>query len=363
MEKLIEKTKRTLIEVGEALGIRNLDADPGVIFVTGGSGVIGHRIASRLLDAGYEKVRVGSQKAENVQDLHRLGADVVDFCWEREETYAKALVGVKSVLCTIPYTKHWCKHFLAFLEACNMAGVKHLIKLSIMHATVNDDFQDVPLIREHGDCDEALIKFVNPEVPLTAPIMGGDADIVGIGTEVLRPNMSYTILYAAHFMSNPFYFQGHELRRVDATDKEPINYYGASGNHGVNYVSPNDVAEVAMRVLLAPKEHYNKEYTLTGPAPIKDQKVADLLSQYLQKHIVYVDQPLLEFGKNIKKKDDAKWMMTDLVALEKLKASGVEERATFVSPDIEAICGRPPQTFEDYLRATDLMTPIETGKH
>lgn len=80
-------------------------------------------------------------------------------------TYAKALVGVKSVLCTIPNSKQWRKHFLAFLEACNMAGVKHLIKLSIIHATVNDAFQDVPLIRGHGDCDEALIKFINPKKP------------------------------------------------------------------------------------------------------------------------------------------------------------------------------------------------------
>jgi len=49
----------------------------------------------------------------------------------------------------------------------------------------------------------------------------------------------------------------------------------------VNYVSPNDVAEVAVRVLMAPREHYNKEYTLTGET-IKDQQVADLLSKVRQ---------------------------------------------------------------------------------
>jgi hypothetical protein len=34
MQNLIVKTKHTLIEVVEALGIRNLDGEPGQIFVT-----------------------------------------------------------------------------------------------------------------------------------------------------------------------------------------------------------------------------------------------------------------------------------------------------------------------------------------
>jgi len=46
-------------------------------------------------------------------------------------------------------------------------------------------------------------------------------------------SVSYTILYASHFMSSPFTFQGKDL----FDDKmKPSIYYGASGNHGVNYV-------------------------------------------------------------------------------------------------------------------------------
>lgn len=158
--------------------------------------------------------------------------------------------------------------------------------------------------------------------------MGADAEFVGIGSETLHPNMSNTILYTSHLMSNPLYFQGHDLH-CDGTDI-PISYYGASGNHGVNYVSPNDVAEVAMRVLLAPKEYYNKEYTLTGPAAIRDQQIADMLSRNLRKSVVYVDQPLLEFGRNIKRNESSRWMMTDLVALENLnRAESKKELVLF----------------------------------
>jgi uncharacterized protein YbjT (DUF2867 family) len=117
--------------------------------------------------------------------------------------------------------------------------------------------------------------------------------------------MSYTILYASHFMSNPFTFQGKELR-----DSATLStFYGASGNRGVNYVSPNDVAEVAVRVLLEPTEHYNKEYTLTGRESITDQQVADYIGKHLQKPVMYVDQPLHEFTTELQVGGDPDWMV------------------------------------------------------
>lgn len=183
------------------------------------------------------------------------------------------ITGVKSVLCCIPYTRLWYEHFPSFLDACKNAGVKHFIKLSFYHARVpGDRFKSVALVREHGDCDEMLIKTIKPE-KFIAPVMGGDMADVGLDFEV--PNMSYTILYASHLMSNPFTFQGKELRQTVTT---PATYFGASSNRGVNYVSPNDVAEVAVRILMAPRDYYNKEYTLTGET-IKDQQVAVLLSK------------------------------------------------------------------------------------
>jgi len=121
------------------------------------------------------------------------------------------------------------------------------------------------------------------------------------------------------------------------------------------------VAEAAVRVLLEPRAHYNKEYTLTGPGPVTDQQVADLLSKYLKKPVMYVDQPLHVFENGIKVSGDPNWMVEDLVALEKIKASGTEDNHAFVSGDFEKLCGHPPETYEGYLRMTNVMTPVETG--
>lgn len=351
VEGFIRRSSKTLVQVGEALGIRNLDPDSGLIFVTGGTGVMGHRVAQRLLNAGFPSVRLGTHHTGALTEMEKLGAEVVDFAWDREETYANALKGVKSVLCTVPYIQGWDKHFPKFLEACKEAGVKHFVKISYYHARDDDDkTQEIPLAQAHQRCDDLLIKTLTPAV---SNIMTGDVDV---GVDFSVPNMSYTILYASHFMSNPLVLQGKELRNGN-----PGTFFGSSGNHGVNYVSPNDVAEAATHCLLEPRTHYNKEYTLTGPEAIIDQQVADLLGKHLERPVMYVDQPLRIFKQEMKQAGDAAWMVNDLAAMEKVKASGAEESQNFVSDDFEKICGHKAETFKEYLERYDTMTPMEMG--
>lgn len=352
MEDAIHRTTVKMMQVGEALGIRNLDPESGRIFVTGGTGVIGHRVATRLMRAGYPMVRVGAHRPDILEDFNKMGAEVADFHWDHEETYEKALHGVKSVLCTCAYTKDWQKHFPVFLEACKKAGVRHFVKVSFYHARQSGDpFQEVPLVRAHGDCDEMLIKSLTP---MMQSVMQGESDV---SLDFGRPHMSYTILYASHFMSTPFTFQGKELRESSTLS----TFYGASGNKGVNYVSPNDVAEMAVRVILEPRSHYNKEYTVTGPKAITDQQVADLISKHLNKPVMYVDQPLHEFKSELQLCGDPDWMVQDLVGLEKVKATGNEESLGFISRDFEAVCNHKPESFEEYLRMEDMMTKVERG--
>jgi NAD(P)H dehydrogenase (quinone) len=306
METIIDVATQATIklrQVGEALGLRNLDPESGKIFLTGGSGVIGHRVALRLLRAGYADVRIGALRPESLEELNKMGAEIADFAWDKEETYEKALKGVKSVLCTTAYQKDWQAHFPVFLAACKKAGVRHFVKISFYHARDKGDvFHEVPLVRAHGHCDNLLIKTLAGDSfqhELQAEV------VTARPSNVLPPHMSYTVLYASHFMSNPFTFQGNELRESSTLS----TFYGASGNRGVNYVSPNDIAEVAVRVLLEPCAHYNKEYTLTGPEAITDQQVADFIGKHLKKPVMYVDQPLHEFTTELQVSGDPDWMV------------------------------------------------------
>mmetsp|Transcript_4367 Transcript_4367/g.5973 ORF Transcript_4367/g.5973 Transcript_4367/m.5973 type:complete len:163 (+) Transcript_4367:279-767(+) len=158
-------------------------------------------------------------------------------------------------------------------------------------------------------------------------------------------------------MSNPMVFQGKTIMK----DEKPAVFYGSSHEKGVNYVSPNDVAEVAVRVLFDPRPHLGKEYALTGPEAVSDQTVAKLLGQAFEKPVMYVDQPIKTFEESERFSGHPDWMVNDLVALETIKAEGIEDSKSFVSDDIKNICGHDAETFEAYLEDRSHMTPKEMG--
>ena len=285
-DKVMRLSGRKLVQIGEALGFQNLDPDAGKILITGGTGIIGHRVAQRLLlgntakDGNNNPLRIGCHQTESLPEFEKQGAEIVEFDWNKEGTYAAALQGIKSVLCTIPYQQGWSQHFPAFIKACKVAGVKHIVKLSFYHANASNDslFQNVPLVREHAACDEQLVNMAIPPLDLT-PALAADASVEwdddddgegagGGGGRTRR--LSYTIIHASHFMSNPTVYQEDLIRRER-------RFIGASGFKGVAYVSPNDVADVAVRALLAPKGFRKKTLHLTGDKVITDQEVADVL--------------------------------------------------------------------------------------
>lgn len=173
-----EGTERFSDIVSEKLGLQHHELVTGKLFITGGKGIIGYRVALRLLDSGHPSVRVGFRHPDEecAQELSQKGAEVADFCWNDETTYASALEGVKIVFCVTPYVENWAKSFPAFLRACETAGVQYFVKMSFYHSRRTDEpFQKVHMVRLHGKCDELLAKSKIP----------------------------YTILSASHFMSNP----------------------------------------------------------------------------------------------------------------------------------------------------------------
>lgn len=221
----------------------NVDPRPGRILILDGNGVIGYRVAARLLDSGYPTVRIGIADTElaEIAPLVKKGAEVKEFVWSKDYTYAQCLDDVQSVYCAFPAEGGMDERYPKFITACKKAGVKHVVQLSFFHAvkehstgmsnfatmsTSTDPFESVPMVQIHGWCDHRLIKS----------------------------NLNYTILFASHLMSNPLRYQGETI-------KKEHKFYGASGGKGVNYVSPNDVAEAAVVTLLKPKEHWHVGYT------------------------------------------------------------------------------------------------------
>ena len=148
---------------------------------------------------------------------------------------------------------------------------------------------------------------------------------------------------------------------LENKDKEkPVVLYGSADGKNVNYVSPNDVAEVATRVLLYSKPHMYKEYTLTGLEVISDDDIVAAISKHTHRPCFYEDLPIAMFEEKETKTGGEHWRVRDMVGLEQIKAMGLEEDKAFVSHDIEMLCKRKPETFNDYLDAVQNMTPLES---
>ena len=336
---------KMLADVIPGLGKFTYDNDSGTIFITSGTGVIGYRVAMSLLEAGHKSIRVGVWKGERafgpddgdnsfvtnvVEALENKGAEVVDFDWKDASTYKAALQGCKSVFCTIPHMDEWSSVFPAWIEACKEMKVEHFVKISFLRNNAGDEYRKtVPFVKFHSTCDDLLEN--TPKVS----------------------RISFTILCTSHLMSTPLLHQGTVLTKEH-------KYVTASYGMGVNYVSPNDVADAAVVVLLDQKPHRNRVYNLTGPGPVFDRDVAHLLSKAYETEIKHVELGYHDYKREVQARGLPKWLVKDSAAFEKMKASGIDEFNTSYTKDIQKIIGKEPETFADYLENKASQRPGRT---
>lgn len=73
-------------------------------------------------------------------------------------------------------------------------------------------------------------------------------------------------------------------------------------------------------------------------------------------HITFKDMPLENYAEIASGTDSIDYL--DAAYLELVKASGAEE-VGFVTRDIERLCGRPAETYNEYIEERSLMTPRE----
>jgi uncharacterized protein YbjT (DUF2867 family) len=126
---------------------------------------------------------------------------------------------------------------------------------------------------------------------------------------------------------------------------------------GVSYVSPNDVVDAAVVVLLNQKPHRNKVYNMTGAKPIRDSDVAKLLTEAFGTEIKHIQLGYHEYAKMVKETGLPDWQVRDSAALERIKASGIDEDHNSYTRDLEQITGKHPESFKDYLANKSCMRP------
>jgi len=339
----LKKTGKAVADLIPGVGKLTFDDNVGKVFITSGTGVIGYRVALSLLEAGHKNVRVGVWMGERQTEtsgadeslaskvkraLEEKGAEVIDFDWANPNTHKEAVSGVNTVFCTLPHMESWAEVFPNFLTVCKDMKVEHFIKISFLRDLEGSDKyrENVPFVRFHSTCDDLL-----EMAPRTSRI-------------------SYTILCASHLMSTPLLHQGPLLR-------EDHKFITASYGMGINYVSPNDVADCAVVCIMNQKAHRNKIYNLTGSGPITDDAIAKLLSQFYGTEIEHIQMGYHAYKRSLKERGLPEWLVKDSAEFERMKASGSDERPGAYTKDIEKLTGNKPETFKDYLTNKSCMRP------
>jgi nucleoside-diphosphate-sugar epimerase len=136
-------------------------------------------------------------------------------------------------------------------------------------------------------------------------------------------------------MSTPLLHQGKIL-------KEEHKFITASYGMGVNYVSPNDVADASVVVLLNQKPHRNKVYNLTGEKPIHDSDVVKVLDEFCPggEPIQHVEMGFHAYATDVKNRGLPDWQVPDSAAFERMKASGIDEDPKSYTTDLEELIGK-----------------------
>lgn len=275
------------------------------ILVTGATGNVGVHVVRELLDAGADVVAaVRSPDEAGVPE----GARTVAFDFLDESTWAEAFAGVDRLfLMRPPPISNMERDMFPALDAAREAGVEHVVLLSLLGA------EDNPVV---------------PHRKIEVYI-----EEVGWDHTFLRPSFFMQNLSTTH--------------RVDIRDHDEI--YVPAGNGETSFIDTRDIAEVAAMALLAPAEHRNVAYPLTGSEALSYHEVADIFTDVLGREITYPKPGAIAFAWRMYRRGHPVAFVAVVTALYTVCRLGLADKVT---DDLHRLLGREPtgmrQFVEDY---------------
>jgi uncharacterized protein YbjT (DUF2867 family) len=220
------------------------------VLVTGATGTTGSAVVERLLARGVG-VRVMVRRETDVARFAALGADVAVADFDDASACAAALAGVGRVYLVTPSSEHAETQQSRFAELAAEAGVERLVTLSQLGA---DESSPVRFLQWHAAVERHIREL-------------------GVGYTFLRPNL---------------FFQG--VLAVAGTIASEGRFFAPIGDARVSAVDVRDIAAVAAAALTE-SGHDKKTYTITGPAAVTHDEIADALSIATGRSITFVDVP------------------------------------------------------------------------
>ncbi|MFE5565881.1 SDR family oxidoreductase [Amycolatopsis japonica] len=277
-----------------------------MILITGASGSIGrhlvHHLRGEEITAFVRDPAVGDE----------LGCPYVVGDFDDPESVATAMAGVDRVFLNAggaqPVTgeQPMVRQQRVVIDAAIEAEVEHIVKVSVWHA------------REGAKLAEGAHWVIEEHLK--------------------KSGLAWSILQPSGFMQN--------FRTGAAVFTENGDILGAYGDSRVSYVDCSDIAACAA-ALLTVSPRAGETFVLTGPEALTHTEIAAKLSAVAGREIGYVDLPAQAFAARLASNGLPTGFAQDVAAL---FAEVAEGRLAPTTDAVADLTGRPPRTFDDFLR-------------
>ncbi len=273
-----------------------------MILVLGATGTTGGEVAKQLIAAGH-KPRILVRSRAKAQAFEGK-AELVEGDLSDPGALASAMVGIEKLF-LVSTGLDGPKLEVSAIEAAKKAGVRHVVKLSVISA----DNPQISFAKWHAGTEKVL----------------------------MASGMAWTLLRPGNFNTNTFGWAD--------TIKSQGAFYQPTATGRWASIDPADIGAVAVKALTSPG-HEGKAYTLTGPESTDGAGYAAKISAAIGKPVKFVDVPP-EAAKDgmLKSGMPAGYVDALLELLGIMKAN----YADVVSPDLETVLGRKGTTFEAWI--------------
>jgi uncharacterized protein YbjT (DUF2867 family) len=273
------------------------------IAIAGATGRVGKALVARLIDDPVDLVAL-SREPETANLPKVVATAKVDFA--DMSSLTAALRGADRLFLAHGTSTLQVAHEIALIDAARRAGVRHIVKLSVMGPA------------------SALHPF-DWHMAIEAYLAGSD-----IGYTLLRPSSFMDILVRA----------GAPV----ASD----SWGGAAGEGRANLIDSRDVAAVARIALLDTAHiHAQRAWHLTGPATVSMPEVADELSRILGRPLTYRHRSPDEHRAVLIQSGLSDLVADVLLGIDRLFRDSVLAETTATVADLT---GAQPRSVGDWLR-------------
>ncbi len=272
--------------------------------VIGATGTVGFYTVRKLKELD-QKILVATRNISSGRErLKRFGdMDYVNFDLKDDKTYEEALENVESVILIKPNNISEIKYIKKFIDKAVETSVRHIVFLSTI------------------DSEKNKLNFASK-----------------VEEYLKTKEVIYTIVRSNIFMENLVYPHAKEIR---ALGKILI----PAGNSKISLISAEDVGEVCAISALNPFIHTNKTYILTGGEAISYNEIAKVLSESLDKKIVYTNPSFSLYKNQLKNNGYSKNYINFFILMYTVARVGALKN---ISGDVEKLLYRKPVTFQEF---------------